>query len=389
MAEEKTKKAKRSSTTKSIGYIVGIICFTALLILGSIRIFTMYQDMQEMKSEIEELNELKESINQKNVILPSGDSQKKEEESAEDFSQQQSDSNVYVTQGLDAKDTLDFIENEVSRYREFIEKQQQFLIWLVGIVATGALSLLGFLGFKSKSDIESIIEEEYRTKIDEKVSEITAKEINEKCPEIATKSFDTYIGGSDKTKYLKVNIEREEKAKNKTIHFLRSDKKLPPQAEIVSDKLESLEYNINVEDINLEHDKVNEIIKKINNLDAENDLIVLIVDDLELKSNWKERYRSERKAKYGEKWKEEFEKEWKSANCKTEDEYLNREFAKRDEELCYYKISKICEEKDIYCVLYAAGANELTNKCYTHFYTQMANTGLALLERILFLLNLS
>lgn len=355
MAEEKTKKAKRSSTTKSIGYIVGIICFTALLILGSIRISTMYQDMQEMKSEIEELNELKESINQKNVILPSGDSQKKEEESAENFSQQQSDPNVYVTQGLDAKDTLDFIENEVSRYREFIEKQQQFLIWLVGIVATGALSLLGFLGFKSKSDIESIIEEEYRTKIDEKVSEITAKEINEKCPGIAEDKINCYIGGQEQIQYLKSNIDREKTSKNKKIVFVGTSSELSKQAKLAYDKIRELGYKVQYQNVDWTTDTEKQSIEEnLANLVSENDLLVFQVNESELRSK-----------------------------------FSNAEFKAKEKIFSYYKLSEICEEKRVYCILYAEGSSELTFECYKHFYTQMANSGLALLERIFLILNLN
>lgn len=381
MTEERNQKRKMNSNVKNVGCIICFVCFLIFVIIGSIGAYTMYQDIQKMKSEITTLNELKKSMSQQEV-----NAQEVQPESIEGEIPSQEVQVVNVTQGLDAQYTLDFIENEVSRYREFIESQQQFLIWLVGIVATGAVSLLTFLGYKSRNDIDSLIQEEYISNIDNKVEEITETIIEKQFKDKFERNLGELIGGEEKVEYLQENIEREKASKSKNIVFVYNEK-IPNQAMEAYQKLLSLKYMVKLKPVDWNTGmNIRDLEMKIDKTVDRNDLLIFLVNQSELKNEWKKIHKSELIKQYGDS--EEYEKAWKKNQFESEDSFLDKEFGEHDKDLCYYKVSQICEEKNICCILYAEGGNTLTNKCYKHFYTQMANTGMTLIERVFLVLNL-
>lgn len=97
-------------------------------------------------------------------------------------------------------ETIEFMKTETETHRTFIEQQQQFLLWVIAIVGSLGIGILGFLGLKSKHDVENIIREKYYSDIEEK--------------------FEHLIGGSQNSLYLNSCIEKEKKAKKKKILLL-------------------------------------------------------------------------------------------------------------------------------------------------------------------------
>lgn len=96
--------------------------------------------------------------------------------------------------------TIDFLENETAKYRDFVEKQQEYLVWLLGLIGSGAVAVLAFLGIKSRKDVTRIFQEKY--------VELVQNEISD------------FIGGERKEQYLLECIEKENRAKNKKILFV-------------------------------------------------------------------------------------------------------------------------------------------------------------------------
>lgn len=96
--------------------------------------------------------------------------------------------------------TVEFMENETEKYRVFVQQQQQFIISLVGLLGTGIMAVMTFLGVKSRKDISKVVREEYKERVDSEIEWV--------------------IGGHDKLQYLEQGIKREETARKKRILFL-------------------------------------------------------------------------------------------------------------------------------------------------------------------------
>lgn len=96
--------------------------------------------------------------------------------------------------------TVDFVENEFAKFREFVEKQQEFLIWLIGLVGVALTSTVAFFEIKGRKDISNIIREQYVDRTQEEIAD--------------------FIGGEKKVKYLMDCIEKEEIAKSRKILFV-------------------------------------------------------------------------------------------------------------------------------------------------------------------------
>lgn len=45
---------------------------------------------------------------------------------------------------------IEYLETETTKYRGFVEKQQDYLVWLIGLVGTGFLAFLGFWGIENR-----------------------------------------------------------------------------------------------------------------------------------------------------------------------------------------------------------------------------------------------
>lgn len=126
------------------------VCFLIWIvtaILGVSKIYEMNQNYRELRQDISIVN------------------QHDEKETVNEYTQ-----------------TIDFLENEMNKYRDFTERQQDFLIWLIGLLGVGLTALIGFFEIKGRSDISRIIQEQYQNSV--------------------RKEFESFIGGEKNVQYL-------------------------------------------------------------------------------------------------------------------------------------------------------------------------------------------
>lgn len=96
--------------------------------------------------------------------------------------------------------TIDFLENEMTKFREYTENQQDFLLWLLGAFGVTATALMAYLGVQNRKDISGIIRDSYQSIIQKEMADL--------------------IGGREKIQYLESGIQKEEYAKNRKILFI-------------------------------------------------------------------------------------------------------------------------------------------------------------------------
>lgn len=163
----------------------------------------------------------------------------------------QSESQTEYTQ------TIDFLENEIAKYREFVEKQQDYLIKIVSMIGVILTALFGFFEIKGRKDIENMIQEQYTDQVETEISK--------------------FIGGNENKKYLDKCIKKEHDAKNKKILFLLQQSESKNLIEVY-DILKNQQYQV-------EKKKVRGNVKnrEIDNLVEEYDIIVYQVDEKEYK----------------------------------------------------------------------------------------------------------
>lgn len=235
--------------------------------------------------------------------------------------------------------TIDFLETETAKYRAFVEKQQEFMVWLVGLIGTIFTGLTVWFGIRSRHEIAATVKEEYSSRINQAVSE--------------------FVGGQEKVKYLEKSIEREEQAGEKRILFLlqkqekkkagedkdqeardSKDKEARGKLGRVADFLEEQGFRVRRSDVSGKLDKM-EIEKRISG----QDIVV---------------YQMARE--------EYFQKDaGKDAFGRTNYNYF----------------AQMCNEKKIYGILYCEEGMGIDRKsCDFSFYVSSANYGSTLLERI-------
>lgn len=212
---------------------------------------------------------------------------------------------------------IDFLENEITKYREFVERQQDYLIRLIAVIGAGLTGLLAFFGIKGSKDISNIIRKQYAKQVEEEIVNL--------------------IGSQDKIEYLRNCVEKEEQAKNKKILFLfqhKENKNLMEVYKILKDqryKAKKIKIHGKIED------------KEICRWAEENDIIIYQVGESEFES---------------------------------------------DENVAYARISKECNDKKVYGILYCEN-NTAQKRLILHdsyFYMSIANYGLTAMERIFNLL---
>lgn len=367
--------------------MLGIIIFVSFLFGGSIFCFYMYQDMRELKMEISELNELKQSIIKQ---------EKAAVDNVKDVPLDTMEQNTQIignSNGLDIEYTLDFIENEVARYREFVEQQQQFLVWLLGIIATGAVSLLAFLGFKSKDDIVELFETQYR----EEIISISKKEI------------ENAVGGFEEVKYLQSSVQREKTAKNKKILFLHNKQELETDTlykdyDAAYKILEQQKYVIKKDSIEKDDGRIEDWTKEfdiivylsdreVNRKQAEEENLEKPIKELE---NKREKLREsieclededEKKEKQSELTKIAKEIEEKRNNTYLKNLKADIKKINDNEEEIYNKLAEEMSEKNKYFIVLISGNKANYNfEKVNSMYASYANTGMTLLERVYHLL---
>lgn len=228
---------------------------------------------------------------------------------------------------------VEFLKNETEKYREFIQEQQEYLIWLLGVVGAAFLALMAFLGVENRKNISDMFQEQ----IQEQYVKLVKEEI-------------TKLIGVGREEYLTRCIEREEQAKNKKILFLKQKKK-DEDFEKIYDFLEKQEYCVREKVIK---ESVNE--NKINCLIEKYDVVIYQVGQSEYEQN----------------------------------NQVNRQAAgiigtetRANQEKNYEKIARQCNEKGVYGIFYCVGGKRIDlGKCNFPFYVSSVNFGATLLERI-------
>lgn len=169
------KKTKR----KTMCHAICILAWMILILIACFCFHHLNQELKEVQIDVDRIEEQSQSVMQSN-----------------------NGAGVYnqTTEQIEYTHTLDFIENEVEKYREFAEKQQDFLLWIMGIIGTGLAVLFTFFEIKGRKDIEKIIREQYADRVQEEIVNV--------------------IGSEEKVRCLNSIIERERKAKKKKILFI-------------------------------------------------------------------------------------------------------------------------------------------------------------------------
>lgn len=220
--------------------------------------------------------------------------------------------------------TIDFLENELTKYREFVEQQQEFLVWLVGLIGAGLTGLLALFEIKGRKDISNIIHERYEKQVQEEMTK--------------------FIGGQDKVNYLNSSIKKEEQAKKKKILFVLQRKTENERLKEAYEVLEDQQYDVNKKLIegSIEDQTIEKWIQVY-------DIIIYQVDKTEYKPS--------------------------DSN------------AKSDPDVNYARISEKCNRECVYGVLYCESNRGLDFELLgSKFYISSANQAATLMERILNLL---
>lgn len=160
---------------RKLNFVLILIC-TELLVLILIGVYWVHTSTQKYRSLESELSQLKQ-VSQNNQIS-------------------NKTTNDYIR-------TIEFMEKETEKHREFIEQQRLYLIWIIAAIGTIGTALTAYLGIKSRDDVNNLIKSQY---------EVAIKE-----------SLNDYIGGQPKHKYLQNCIDKNYAAKNKKILFIMKE----------------------------------------------------------------------------------------------------------------------------------------------------------------------
>ena len=224
--------------------------------------------------------------------------------------------------------TIEFLEKETTKYRGFIQEQQNYLIWLFGVAAAVFLTLMAFLGIESRKKISDIFQKQYAEMVDDEIN--------------------NFIGGKEQKEYLMRCIRKERDAKKKKILFLKQ-RESDPNLERIYEFLKDHEYNVQQKKIknSMKKETIGKIIKGYN-------VVIYQVDESECERD-------------------------KSKGVPEQSQCgVNKETG---EEKNYVKISNQCNEQRIYGIFYSVNRIDLT-KCNSCFYVSTANFGATLLDRI-------
>lgn len=258
-----------------------------------------------------------------------------------------------VTDQTEYIKAVEFLENETAKYREFIQEQQEYLIWLLGVVGAAFLALMAFLGFESRKNISDMFQEQYVKLVKDEII--------------------SFIGGAGREDYLIRCIEKEERAKKKKILFLKQEKR-DENLEKIYDFLEKQEYCVR-EKVVKEFVKEN----KINGLIKSYDVVIYQVGQSEYEKD--KRINRQAAGITDTEMRVNTERVAIEADVNLQ-ESIN-EVSGRNEEKNYEKIARKCNEKGIYGIFYCVGGKRINlGKCNFPFYVSSVNFGATLLERI-------
>jgi len=146
-----------------------IFCGTmmALLLTWIIYVCPIKNDYITLKNDVEKIKNEISSLSEKNESVPS-----------------------------DYENTLLFLKDEIQQYREFIQQQEQHIIWVGGIVISIFGTGLAFFNYKRKKDIQQSVQE------------------------MMNKDIARIIGDNSELEYIRNSVSREKEAHKKRILFV-------------------------------------------------------------------------------------------------------------------------------------------------------------------------
>lgn len=320
--------------------VVGI--FAVIMVLLLLKTHSIQQELSSINNDVAYLQSYPKDSNE-NLT------EKIEEKTAKDTEIENIinttiDATVQETKIEQYEQTIDFLENEMVKYREFVEGEQEYLIRLISYCIAGIAAVLTFLGFKTRKEIQVIVQEQYKNQVEDEFS---------KC-----------IGGTGNKEYLKYCIERERTAKNKKILFCYSEvDKYDDHGHFIPryEEYERLYKMLGDQGYQVEIKKVNPEVfceYQFNNFQV----VVYMVSSSEICENQKL-------------------------------DNLNKQNLKNTEEitrckgtigtLFYNNLARYAKSNNIYCVLYTVMAPHLYfPEDVDKFNTSTANMGITLIDRV-------
>lgn len=224
--------------------------------------------------------------------------------------------------------TIEFLESETTKYRGFIQEQQNYLIWLFGVAAAVFLTLMAFLGIESRKKISDIFQEQYAEMVNDKLN--------------------NFIGGGEQKEYLMGCIRKEREAKEKKILFLKQ-RKADQNFEKIYEFLKDHGYNVQQKKIknSMKEEAIGKIIKGYN-------AVIYQVDESECDMDQSKDVSEQ-------------------SQCSVKEE--------KEEKKNYIKISNQCNKHRVYGIFYSVNQIDLS-KCKSLLYVSTANFWATLLDRI-------
>lgn len=182
----------------------------------------------------------------------------------QDFEQLKNDVNTMSlhresTRQTEYTQTIDYLENEYTNYRAFVERQQDFLVKLLGLFGAGLLGVISFFEIKGRTDVSNLIREQYEDQVEREIAAL--------------------IGGQEKINYLRKCVDKEMQAKSKKILFLLQRKK--------NEELMEVYTILKDQDYHIEKKKIREELtdKEIDRWVKMYDIVVYQVDEREYGTN--------------------------------------------------------------------------------------------------------
>ncbi|CVI71725.1 hypothetical protein NDGK_02305 [Clostridiales bacterium CHKCI001] len=248
---------------------------------------------------------------------------------------------------------LSYMESEMANYREFIQREREYLMWLLGVLIGGIIMLLGFFGWSTKKEIKESVKEIFQ----KKAEDIIEKKMIEYISDPNNENGST----QKRLEYLRNAVTREENHQKMRIKFftqkekLKGEQVLKDARELLSNKGLNIQKEEKIDFGQLIQKSDDEIKRYFNKFFNECDILVYEVNYLE-----------------------ELEE---SSNS---DSSSNREIR------AIYKIISELAEKDHYCIFYVPTPSGIGRKplvLNSSVYCAIANTGIPLIQQILTLLD--
>lgn len=257
------------------------------------------------------------------------------------------------------EELINYLESEMSKHREFIEDERQFLIWLMAVIGAVSLVILGFVGLSNRKEIEDTVNRTIdgfsKEAFERKLEELLEEDLNLK---------HSYA----KVDYLKDAVDRQKRIRETNIViFYQEDQNLA----VLRDCKQLFDKQCTV----IEHSS-----KMIT--DTGNDfniktllpdgkcIVVYEVNKKEFKDDSNNRINNSNN---------------NNNNNTTQTDNESQNQTPQDYEYEYEKVYKNCSKHNIYCILYT-GSGRLNTISDT--YTAMSNTGVSLYQYLNTLINL-